>query len=421
MWEAGKGASAISLLVAAVLIGLTRPWQWASAESLAAMWARRAALKETAVKRVLAREIYPMLGHDVKPLKTEVRPGAGRWLAALMLKAPHLAAPRTVEKSRTFESCIEDWPDDIDAAGASFTVRHAEGWAASAPHVAPVLDAVVRHLGGQWSYQPDALHSRITFTRSAPAFVLPSRLDYVDTTGRVDLIPLGMRGDGKELIHDLGGESPHALIAAKTRKGKTSLLTLWAAHTASHGAAVMILDPKRVGFTKVFEGLRNVRVVTGPPDPAAAAAAMALAVGEFKTELERRYVAIENGTDESTLTPWLLILDEAGSLSMVLRKYGLDSAMDDLQWLLWRGGQARMHVVTATQQASVKVLGSSDVREQYDCKIALGSGVGKESAKMLFGDKPMPTVEDIRGRAVVEVDGDLLVAQLAYLAPDKAR
>ena len=313
---------------------------------------------------------------------------------------------------------IRQWPADPASTGAVIACRYMKGWHASDAAMRQVERSAGQCQSGEWVATLDTHRRWVFLTRQAPEFVLPDRLDYTDTTGRVDLVPVGVRGDGRPVIYDLGSESPHVLIGAKTRSGKTTLESVIAAHVAGHGGLVTILDPKRVGF-RHFRDLPNVKVVTGPLDLAGAADEMHAALAEFRAEMERRYALIEAGTDEATFTPWLLITDEFGSLSQMLagawKGRGQHPMMADYQWCLWRGAQARMHLVTASQQPNVAVLGSSDAREQYDLKIALGSPE-TATADMLFGKGvQLPTVPDGRGRAVVKFDGGLEVVQIAYL------
>ncbi len=320
---------------------------------------------------------------------------------------------------------IRQWPDDPDQTGAVIACAYMKGrWDASDAALRQVERVAGQCQGGRWVATPDVGRRWVVLTRKAPEFVLPDRLDYTDTTGRVDLVPVGVRGDGRPVIYDLGSESPHVLIGAKTRSGKTSLETLIAAHVAGHGGIVTIADPKRVGF-RHFRDLPNVKVVTGPLDLAGAAAEMHAALTEFRAEMEHRYALIEAGTDEATFTPWVFITDEFGSLSQMLagawKGRGQHPMQADYQWCLWRGAQARMHLVTASQQPNVAVLGSSDAREQYDLKIALGNPE-RATATMLFGDgAQLPNVPDGRGRAVVKFDGGLETVQIAYLPEAKAR
>ncbi len=168
-----------------------------------------------------------------------------------------------------------------------------------------------------------------------------------------------------------------------------------------------------------------MKVVTGPLDLAGAAAEMHAALTEFRAEMEHRYALIEAGADEATFTPWVFITDEFGSLSQMLagawKGRGQHPMIADYQWCLWRGAQCRMHLVTASQQPNVAVLGSSDAREQYDLKIALGNPE-RATATMLFGDgAQIPNVPDGRGRAVVKFDGGLETVQIACLPEAKAR
>jgi hypothetical protein len=364
---------------------------------------RRAERARTLPLQIMGEQLKPILNPSGKPLHGDPGDVGDRYYVS------------------------RSWPADLTVAGAVITCRHQKGWQFTSAAKANLEREVALCQGGEWvaTVDPASAAKRwVLLTRLPEPFVLPKLVHYEDSTGDVYRIPVGVQGDGSPLVFDLNGPSPHMLVAAKTKRGKTSLLNVIVAHVAGNGGLVTVLDPKRVGF-KAFRGLHNVKVITGSALGHGAAEAMIDAIGEFKTELERRFVLIEDDDDfdESTLTPWLLVIDEMGSFQMMLREHWLATrpntragmtppTVGDIAWLLMRARQARMYLVVATQRAEVDALGTGNIREQFDYRIGLGK-MSKGTATMLFNDLPVPEFEDTYGRAVTEVIDELEVIQLA--------
>lgn len=314
------------------------------------------------------------------------------------------------------------WPEDRDAAGAVIQIRTARGWPGTDSQLRTITEQTNRLLGGSWLAEHRPSGNHVELTRQPEAFVLPNKIDYQDTTGSANQIPIGVRGNGEPVIFDLRGEAPHALIAASSRKGKTTLLSVITAHVANHDGLVTILDPKIAGFTHTFRDLPNVRVLT--PAFGGKVPAMADAIIEFKAEIDARYaeIAAHRRTEASyDQEIRMLVIDEMDQLTDLLTddwgRRGTPPALTALKHCLGLGGMARCHLVTAAQHPDIASLGgkTASIRSAYDLKVALGKPGEELAAKMFGSTAKVPPVPDGRGRAVMEFDSVLECVQLAYL------
>lgn len=256
---------------------------------------------------------------------------------------------------------------------------------------------------------------------------LPSRVQFEDDGGPVDMVPYGVGQDGKWLHADLTGTTPHVLISAPTGWGKTSFMSIFAAWVSSRGGIVDICDPKMIGF-EVFEGVPNIHIHTEIAD-------MAATITEFREEVQSRYRARKAGTnidDRNRYPLRLLILDEMGTLVVMLKRYydreikqrGDPSEppwFEDVLIGLWQGRAAGCHIITGAQQANAQVLISSDARDQYGLKIAAGPQSHNAWA-MLYGPSTRPiSAGEKKGRAIAGIGAQLQTVQLAMIEPQQAR
>jgi hypothetical protein len=317
---------------------------------------------------------------------------------------------------------VESWPEPgyEQATGVWLRLRFSPGWPCTPAQRVKVAEMVSDRLGGTWATSVDWTHQRLTLTRQAPPAadpVLPDRLNWVfDPAQPIDRVPIGCRADGSVVVADLTSESPHVLISATTGWGKSSLLSVLVAHVASKGGLVDVCDPKRIGFSH-FLGLGSIRVHTD-------IGSMVGAVEQFKREMDSRYRQMEQGRDVSALPLRLAVIDELGSFrAQVAQQWkgkGQPPTFALIQQILWQGRAARMHMVVACQQASARVLGDTDCRDQFALRVAAGPQ-SIASSTMLFGGEPMPEITMRKGRAVCGIAAELVPVQLAYLDPARAR
>lgn len=317
------------------------------------------------------------------------------------------------------------WPRDPKATGAPVVIRYPDNFPALDSQVAFIPQLLTNLVGGQWDPDHDHAHNRLRYLRRAPEPQLPTLVEYPDDKKQpIDRIPMAQNLHGQWIEADLTSESPHILVAGKTRTGKTSTMTVPVAHIAARGGLVDILDPKLVGYRDSFKGLPNVRVHTVIPE-------MIQTVEDFYLEMRARYEAMEAGTYAGGPTR-LLVIDEMGTfMAMVKAKWNRTRQQGDpteaptveqYRLILWQGGQADFHLVVGAQQANAAVLGGSDTRESFALRIGTGAP-SKRGAPLLFGTDDLPKVDArVKGRGAICLEGDDVVAvQLAHLTPARAR
>jgi hypothetical protein len=156
---------------------------------------------------------------------------------------------------------------------------------------------------------------------------------------------------------------------------------------------------------------------------------MVAVVDEFVGEMVARFDRKRSGADPDTFTRRLLVIDEmadfagavkdAWTVSRPKGAAGQPPTLLALKRVLRQSRAARMHVIGGAQQPNADVVAGTEGRAQFGLKIAAGKLDGPLS-EMMFGTGQPPAVEDIRGRAVVEIDGQFEPVQLAYLDARRA-
>lgn len=186
-----------------------------------------------------------------------------------------------------------------------------------------------------------------------------ARSRYADT-GRATLIPL-MVDPATDRVRNLDLEvTPHLFVSARTGGGATSALRLVAAHTASHGMDVQIIDFKRVAFRSLAGA--GLSVHRDADD-------IAQAVTDFVTGMEIRLEELDGRAPESHR---LLVVDGLERLSKTVVGLGPDrgSALQALETVATLGRAVGYHLAVA-------VHGRGDTRALRvfkDCSAVLSLG-----------------------------------------------
>jgi hypothetical protein len=323
-------------------------------------------------------------------------------------------------------------PANLDDPDAEVRINLPPRWQGIDQERSAITSLVQRRLPGSWEAKWSYSGFNVTFHHPPPP---PEHVIYdPGVSAEQHVIPIGKGSRGVWKTIDLR-HTPHVIIAAPTRWGKTVFLTGLASHFAHYGGIVDICDPKRVGFLDAFGprdgiGLDNVRLHTEIDG-------MMRAISEFYRDMDATYRAKLDGadiTDETQFPSRMLILDEMGSLQEMVKyrwramqkelpskdRESKPVTVSEIMYSLWQGGFARFHVVTGAQQANAEVLISSDARDQYGVKIATGpQSVG--SWRMLYGLEPKQGTGRRKGDAIVGVGDSLDRIQLSYIGAEAAR
>ena len=175
----------------------------------------------------------------------------------------------------------------------------------------------------------------------------------------------------KQLYLDALQQS-HVLAAGCTGSGKSVLLNnLIYTHLASMDAAAVLLDPKRVGFTKWTDDARVIRHAVTPET-------IRSALADCCQIMENRYSEMEYFRQEKTNRPHVYIyLDELADLM-----FSDPQAVGHLLHLLRLGRAAGVHVVAATQDPSRKTLPAS-LQQNFTAVFALRCRSAIESRQII--------------------------------------
>lgn len=175
----------------------------------------------------------------------------------------------------------------------------------------------------------------------------------------------------KELYLDALRQS-HILAAGCTGSGKSVLLdNLIYSHFAALDAAAVLLDPKRVSFTKWTD---DNNVIMHEVAPSGIRSALRICCGI----MDNRYAEMQYFRQEKTDKPHVYIyLDELADLM-----YSDPDSVGYLLHLLRLGRAAGVHVVAATQDPSRKTLPAS-LQQNFTAVFALRCRSAIESRQII--------------------------------------
>jgi hypothetical protein len=320
--------------------------------------------------------------------------------------------------------------------GATVGLTLPPDWRGSADQRAAIGELLTQRLGVAWrvAWHLDAFPMTAELARPAP---LPRSVDWSEVMddGPEHLVPVAMRRGGVVRHVDVRGETPHVVVTAPTRWGKSALIRLFVAWFRHHGADVVICDPKRVSLRDAFGARRATETTPAMPAVPGIAIhtdldAMSNAIIAFDASMESYYRAAENGADiedESRFPSRILVLDEMGTLTTMIKQdwknkggKGIPPALISYQRILWMGGFARHRVVAGAHQANLDVFLSSDSRTQFGAKFFTGPQ-DDGGWRMMFGNVKRIKLPRIKGRAVLGIGTDLEEIQFAFMTDDEAR
>jgi hypothetical protein len=293
---------------------------------------------------------------------------------------------------------------------------------------------------GAWRVRNDARHLRLVATRTK---VMPSSVTFTaEEFARrpLQLIPIGVAvsrtGRARVVEIPLKAQTPHVAGAASTGWGKTTIANVCAAHLLYHGAYLVILDPKEIGYVDAFRNAGpNVELWTSVEG-------WVEVIKRVLEEMDRRYRLMNECADRISMLgmpkmhefpelyfqPLAMFEDEKGSLTTAIDDLwkqqgnkGTAAAFSWQQQILWRGRAAAVHVFTFAQQFNARVFLNTDMRDQYMFRIAAGPQTA-QSWQMAFPGQKKRTIPRKKGRAFYSVGPDgIREVQLGRISDTDAR
>jgi hypothetical protein len=152
------------------------------------------------------------------------------------------------------------------------------------------------------------------------------------------------------------------------------------------------------------------------------------AIHNARLVMDSRYDALD--TDDSLVfSRHVLIIEEQNSLIEDLEQYWddyrrelsseergrtsrINPAITDLRYILNKGRQSRINVISIYQRMSARAAGGGDARSQYGAKIL--ARFDHQTWKMLVGTTPVPRSSRIPGRAIFVLGDEQSAVQRAY-------
>lgn len=195
---------------------------------------------------------------------------------------------------------------------------------------------------------------------------------------------LGVDATGAEVSYPLPEGFPHVLVAGGTGGGKS----VWARTTIEtlrvQGFACFIASGKDTDFA-ALSGQPGIGMVAEGP------AQTAVMVRTIRREMDRRFrevkkVLRDGGPKAFNFQPILVLLDEWGSTEMEMRaRYKkIETFMEDLDLLLRKGRECRIHVVLLSQ--TIRKQGPGAVPGSWQSNLRLTVSLGEPEEVTLQSD-----------------------------------
>lgn len=264
-----------------------------------------------------------------------------------------------------------------------------------------------------FAWKTDIDEPEMVMTR---AFEFPPIVYLHEVLEKVDALPedktaIGVDDQGHLVCWDWGSESPHGLLNAGSRHGKTETEEGMVCQVLRKGGKSTYVDVKRTSV-QGLKGLPGLRLLDNPRDMAA----MWLAIAEWGADLDDRI-------DARTIDPTvefcrdLLVLEEVNQFSEMCDEFWESWPEEDEQWRgtvlwkpkhakrtppiwrvvkhgVWEGAFVKKNVLIAGQNIEAQVV--KGVRNSIGMRL-LG-GYQPQNWKALVGTTPIPPAPPQKGR-----------------------
>jgi hypothetical protein len=298
-------------------------------------------------------------------------------------------------------------------------------WEGNAAQQRAVTNVVMRRLTGDWDadYQAHAWPPVAVFSRSPEP---PKRVTLADFAKVIDtaadyVLSLGFGSNNSVTDINLDSEAPHIALSMGTGGGKSDTVAGIIAQLVRKGCRhIDVIDPKRVShnWARGLPGVTIHRYVQQQME----------AIHRARLLMDSRYDALD-ADDSQVFDRHVIIIEEQNSLITDLNQYWedyrreLDSqergttprknpAIADLLYILNKGRQCRINVVSIFQRMSAAATGGGDARENYGCKIL--ARFSHQTWKILVGTTPIPRSSKVPGRAIFVLGDDSHAVQRVY-------
>jgi hypothetical protein len=288
-----------------------------------------------------------------------------------------------------------------------------------------VSQAITRSLKGDWA-ATWSLDTSPKFVALCHAPKPPERVTLAEFAKHIDACPdhklaLGIGASGQLIAIDLDSEAPHIALSMGTGGGKTDTVSIIVAALVRKGCErIDIIDPKRVSFNwaRGLPGVYIHRYVNTQME----------AIHNARVLMDSRYDDID-ANDEIMFPRHVIIIEEQNSLMTDLKDYWDDLRRDlepaerakvprvnpaiaDLRYILNKGRQSRINVISIFQRCSANAAGGGDARENYGAKIL--ARYSPQTWKILVGTSPVPRSSRVPGRAMFVLGDDHREVQRAH-------
>jgi len=262
-----------------------------------------------------------------------------------------------------------------------------------------------------WNLAAAAPYLDMTRARKMPTLVyLNDVLDQVEALPE-DKTAIGLDDQGNLVCWDWGCESPHGLLNAGSRHGKTETEEGMVCQVLHKGGVVTYVDVKRVSI-QGLKGLPGLTLCDNPRDMEG----IWLAIGKWGDELDRR---IDERTKDPTIEFCrnLLVLEEVNQFSEMCDEFWeswpleAEGYENTILWKtrqskrtppiwrvvkkgVWEGAFAKQNVLIAGQNIEAQTV--RGVRNSIGLRL-LG-GYQPQNWKALVGTTPVPPAPPVKGR-----------------------
>ncbi|MDH6145984.1 hypothetical protein P3T35_008046 [Kitasatospora sp. GP30] len=319
---------------------------------------------------------------------------------------------------------------------ARITLRVPRAWPGGAQHQTAIEDAVISRIPpnfGEWVVKWllfDIENPRVEFAKKPkpkPKTKLPTLSEWEPSADPLK-VHVGHVVQGSTVVPyhvAIGTTTPHWGVTGGTNDGKTTCLYIPAVHGRQHGAVVDLIAPKEDAFEEI-EGESGIRVHKDTRLMVALLAeylcSMKAAAGLPKNKNGDRVLP-----DGSVMPHRYLVIDEWGGFVLAAKgwwKYGMKGqGMPPFEaWfhtMLMQGRSARHYIVIGAHQFSLKMFGSTDVRDLVGTKLAVGPASPSKKVTTFPGMEVPDWDDSVKGRGGVGITGSQAAQeiQIAYITP----
>jgi hypothetical protein len=310
-----------------------------------------------------------------------------------------------------------------DKAIVKFTIPY--GWEGTIAQQKAVTQAIARKLGGDWS-ATWSMNTSPRFVGMCHAPSPPRMVAFKDFTKYIDesaasVLCLGLGASNALASINLDSESPHIALSMGTGGGKTDTVALIiTALVRNMCERIDVIDPKRVShnWARGLPGVHIHRYITAQME----------AIHNVRLLMDSRYDAMDVN-DEIVFNRHVVIIEEQNSFIEELKQYWddyrreldpkersrvprINPAITDLRYILNKGRQCRINVISIYQRMSAAAAGGGDARENYGAKILARHS--PQTWKILVGTSPIPRPSRIPGRGILVIGDEHHEIQRAY-------